>query len=220
MDEAFVIAVGTQQTKVCSKCSEERAITDYYPSNGKPFASPVCKPCYNKRCREWQKANRDRTRIADKKWRAANLEKAREKGRRWHRENRAHSREVAKRWYYSNLEKQSERARRWRKLNPNSIRALAKARYALKRRATPNNLSKEEKDIILQIYKNCPQGYHVDHIVPLKGKTVSGLHVPWNLQYLPAVENLRKGNKLLEKFLNADSALPPLSKKIDSASSR
>lgn len=48
---------------------------------------------------------------------------------------------------------------------------------------------------IKEFYNNCPSGHHVDHIIPLNGKVVSGLHVLNNLQYLPAQENCAKGNK-------------------------
>ncbi len=50
-------------------------------------------------------------------------------------------------------------------------------------------------DKIRQIYDNCPEGHHVDHIIPLNGINICGLHVEYNLQYLPAKENCSKGNK-------------------------
>jgi hypothetical protein len=66
-------------------------------------------------------------------------------------------------------------------------------RRCLKLKATVKYANLEK---IKEIYKNCPSGYHVDHIVPLKGVNVCGLHVEYNLQYLPAIENIRKGNRL------------------------
>jgi hypothetical protein len=51
-----------------------------------------------------------------------------------------------------------------------------------------------DRKAIRAIYEGCPPGHHVDHVVPLRGSNVSGLHVAGNLQYLPAEENLAKGN--------------------------
>jgi len=57
---------------------------------------------------------------------------------------------------------------------------------------TPNWANIEK---INEIYRRRPEGHHVDHIIPLNGATVSGLHVENNLQYLTAEENLSKSNK-------------------------
>jgi hypothetical protein len=53
-------------------------------------------------------------------------------------------------------------------------------------------------DKIRDIYVNRPDGYHVDHIIPLKGELICGLHVENNLQYLPAKDNISKKNKWKE----------------------
>jgi hypothetical protein len=55
-----------------------------------------------------------------------------------------------------------------------------------------------EKDLIAEFYDNCPEGYHVDHIIPLQGELVSGLHTLSNLQYLLAEDNIKKGNTYYE----------------------
>lgn len=54
-----------------------------------------------------------------------------------------------------------------------------------------------ETDLIAKFYAECPEGFHVDHIIPLRGKIVSGLHVISNLQYLTIKDNLEKGNKFV-----------------------
>lgn len=72
---------------------------------------------------------------------------------------------------------------------------LYQARHAKKRaqklKAMPSWASVSE---IHSFYNNCPKGYHVDHIIPLQGKYVCGLHILNNLQYLPAYKNLIKNN--------------------------
>lgn len=62
------------------------------------------------------------------------------------------------------------------------------------RQATPKWADLEA---IKLFYLVCPKGMTVDHIIPLKGKNVSGLHVLENLQYLTARENSKKHNKFL-----------------------
>ena len=70
--------------------------------------------------------------------------------------------------------------------------AAAAKRRATKLQATPKWADLEA---IKEIYKNCPEGFHVDHVIPLQGELVCGLHVHKNLKPIPAAENLAKSNK-------------------------
>lgn len=62
---------------------------------------------------------------------------------------------------------------------------------ARKRGATP---SWAELEAIKDLYLNCPKGFQVDHVIPLAGSAVCGLHVLSNLQYLTKEDNLIKKN--------------------------
>ncbi|MHB8730113.1 MAG: hypothetical protein ACYC9K_13945 [Sulfuricaulis sp.] len=75
---------------------------------------------------------------------------------------------------------------------PEYRRAEARRRLLSRERRTPLWADKLK---ILEFYRKRPDGTHVDHIIPLHHKLVSGLHVEYNLQYLRDTENLRKSNK-------------------------
>ena len=74
-------------------------------------------------------------------------------------------------------------------------------RHARKLRAIPKWVGKKELEEIKFIYKSRKKGYHVDHIIPLQGINVCGLHTKNNLRIVKAKYNLSKGNKLIESLL-------------------
>lgn len=96
--------------------------------------------------------------------------------------------------YYENTTEGKDRKKRNRVL-----------RDSRNRRATPKWLTKEHKQQIAETYelmRDCRavtgEDYHVDHIVPLRGDNICGLHVPWNLQVLPSDVNTSKSNNYEE----------------------
>ena len=103
--------------------------------------------------------------------------------------------------YIKSRDKYRKRHREHYKNNKSQYRARDARRRASELNATPCWLTKDQKDYMQRIYKVCAKvsertgkQHHVDHIVPLKGNNVCGLHVPWNLSIIPAPMNLQKGN--------------------------
>lgn len=93
----------------------------------------------------------------------------------------------------------------WKENNKVQVRADTKARRRKHRNATPKWLSRKQKSEIRQLYQiaitmtqTTGEQYVVDHIVPLRGEEVCGLHVPWNLRVITQDENLKKSNKLVD----------------------
>jgi hypothetical protein len=98
-----------------------------------------------------------------------------------------------KKWNETPKAKQRQKIRghnyRRTKVGKRNHRLHQANRRALKKKLTPKN--HETLELLRLIYLNCPKGYHVDHIIPL---TEGGFHHPGNLQYLPAIINMKKGN--------------------------
>jgi hypothetical protein len=105
---------------------------------------------------------------------------------------------INKRIAYGRTKKGKEVAKKTQKIyhatkvGRGKLRFYDKKRKTAKKKSLPKwaNLKKIE-----EIYLNCPEGCHVDHIIPLQGKNICGLHVESNLQYLTKDENIKKRNK-------------------------
>lgn len=104
--------------------------------------------------------------------------------------------------YKKNSYKIKQRRKRYCQNNTHKITENSAKRHAMKLKRMPCWLTKEQKQEIKEIYKKSKAitketgiPHHVDHIIPLQGKEVSGLHVPWNLQILTATDNCSKHNK-------------------------
>lgn len=166
--------------KTCNKCKEEKLLSDYHKDSGKKDGlCTICKECKKANTKAWAKKNPER---------ALRNSLATYYKKRSDPEFKRYRAEVSKKWREKNRDKHCAREarRRSKKLN-----------------ATPPWLADEHKAHIQRTYKLCVimsdatgKKYHVDHIVPLQGKNVCGLHVPWNLRVIPAEVNLSKGNKL------------------------
>lgn len=147
---------------------------------------------------EWQQAAKIRAEYFQQ-YNASNA--GQEAKQRYYEKNRAQV--IARAQARPTAEKQMYKTT-YKQKNPDLYKALTSFRRRRFRDATPPWLTHKQKSEIRQLYRiaitmsqTTGERYVVDHIIPLQGDAVCGLHVPWNLRVITQEENLVKSNKLL-----------------------
>ena len=158
--------------KQCKDCGEVKPLDEYHkhPSCKGGFR-PKCKACTNRENRAYYEENKESVKLWTREYKKLNSERVKVKNQDYYRRNK------------------------------HEYLARDAQRRVAKMRATPPWLSEAQKEQIKDFYWLARdlklvsgESYHVDHIVPLQGKNICGLHVPWNLQILPAKVNIAKSN--------------------------
>lgn len=164
--------------KTCKRCHTEKELADFHRHRRMRDGYNIyCRVCMRELCKN----------LRDK-----DVEAAREKDRA-----------RANRWAANpdNQAKKNARNREWRSNNKHIVNFHSAKRHTDKKNRMPAWLTEEDKKIIQDMYqvastltKVTGHEWHVDHVIPLRGKNVSGLHVPYNLQVIPREENIKKHN--------------------------
>lgn len=138
-----------------------------------------------------------------KEYRTANKDSISESKKRWSTVNAAHKAEQDRQYALANPERRAKARRKWVSANPGKDTACKAKNHVSRLLRVPKWLSADDHWLLEQAYELAALrtrmfgfAWHVDHILPLHGRKVSGLHVPTNVQVIPGVENCRKGNRV------------------------
>lgn len=170
--------------KVCGHCKVEKESSFFYKDKYKKSGlTSHCKDCI----RLYKEANKESIRFYVKEYEEKN------------------AKEISKRkqaYYYENKETINKRNSDYRKANKAKSNNLTRKYQADKLQRTPVWLTTHDYKVMESKYAMAAWlsdvvgiEYHVDHVIPLRGKKVSGLHVPDNLSIIKAKENMEKGNR-------------------------
>jgi len=159
--------------KTCTKCNEEKPLEGFSKkTSAKDGLQSQCKACAVAQDKAYYEANKEKI-------------YARNKARR-----------------EANKEKEAARTKAWRESHPYEVLASSAKGRARRYNALPSWYSQTHHDQIIGILEERDRiteatgiQHEVDHILPLNGDTVSGFHIPENLQIITRTENKQKGNK-------------------------
>ena len=195
--------------KICGTCNQEKSITEFSICSQKADGyQHACKSCVKQKNKEYYLSNKITILEKNKERYIINKDFILEQTRIYKDKNKCVILEKQKEYYSQNKEYYRDYNKQYEQVNKSKRVAIGSKRRAAKLQALPKWLTEAEHEEIKELYEIARmfklytgEEYHVDHIVPLQGENVCGLHVPWNLQVIPAKENLSKSNKLQEEIL-------------------
>jgi hypothetical protein len=201
--------------RTCIKCEESKKLSEFQFTKVKNIYARKCLECINLIRRTKKRLVRGLTpdaimpmgpkvgiRKPKKKWSEYSKEQRVAWTKKYKEANKVIINEKNKQYARNNYEKRKITMRLYRVRTKDVQASYVRKRQASKLQRTPSWVDSEELWLIKEVYalaalrtKMFGFSWHVDHIVPLQGKLVSGLHTIANLQVIPAIDNIRKQNR-------------------------
>lgn len=164
-------------------------------------STSICVACVQIQSVQWRKDNPEKYTASTRKWLTNNRKIHGTRVRRWQDANKDKVKTDAKAWGQANPSKLAAKKRRWAAKNPAAYTAAAVRSVIKRAHRVPKWLTEDDKWMIREAYSLAKLRtkmfgfiWEVDHIIPLRGEFVSGLHVPTNLQVIPKAVNRAKRN--------------------------
>jgi hypothetical protein len=185
--------------KQCICCKETKPFEEFSKhSQKKDGYYSYCKVCKSIKDKASYEKHKEARYAASVEWKNKNKEKVKAYKRSWNAKNK----EYFTTWQLENKDHVREERKAWKKANKAKVNASTRKRQTAKLQRTPAWLTEHDYKVMESKYAIAAWlsdvvgvEYHVDHIIPLRGNNVSGLHVPDNLRVIPAKDNLEKSNK-------------------------
>ena len=201
-------------TKICKRCSKEQPLTNefFQWQKSRNSFTAMCRICHKKSVKRYRINNPEKIKeyVAKNKEHISNYHKKymsnpdnkkrkQQYGKDWYAKNRDNKLKQNRNWFLANKDKHKELRTNWYKNNKHRVYA----NYHKRKRALNKQMPKwYQHDKVLSVFKKAismrqqKKDVSVDHVIPLQGKFVSGLHVHTNLKIIPHKENCGKQNRI------------------------
>jgi hypothetical protein len=188
------MASATGNSKCCSKCGADKPKDQFNKHSGsKDGLRGYCKACHTAYSTRWIADNREHYNKRIRDDRAVNPDKYKAWAKAYKDADKDHFLAIKRSWVAQNPDKRRAIVRKYHSTRHAEDLVRVRERQAAKLRAIP---AWANEAAMLEIYRRAREmGLQVDHVVPLRGKTVCGLHCEANLEPISQTANKSKGNR-------------------------